>query len=70
MCSRKEWFSSLEPASESKCAHKSQFFVRIGIIRGEISNNFEFRIDAALYVPNLNGPSCFSAKDRAAATET
>ncbi|GBN76962.1 Retrovirus-related Pol polyprotein from transposon TNT 1-94 [Araneus ventricosus] len=58
MCSRKEWFSSLEPASGIiKCASKSAVLQveGIGIIRGEISNNVNLNLKDVLYVPNLNG---------------
>ncbi|GBO22091.1 hypothetical protein AVEN_185367-1 [Araneus ventricosus] len=58
MCSRKEWFSSLEPASGIiKCASKSVVLQveGIGIIRGEISNNVNLNLKDVLYVPNLNG---------------
>ncbi|GBM95326.1 Copia protein [Araneus ventricosus] len=58
MCSRKEWFSSLEPASGIiKCASKSAVLQVEGIviIRGEISNNVNLNLKDVLYVPNLNG---------------
>ncbi|GBN49433.1 hypothetical protein AVEN_24306-1 [Araneus ventricosus] len=58
LCSRKQWFSSLEPASGIiKYASKSAVIEieGIGIIRGEISNNDHLNLKDVLYVPNLNG---------------
>lgn len=57
MCSRKEWFTSLRPATGTiKCASKETMLnvEGIGNIAGKISDTIRITLKDVLYVPSLN----------------